>query len=99
MQQVLNKPHVHGILYKSKHSRVKPGDQLIITVSYELSDDLVNDPVRAEAVAKIIKSVKRHLKIKRLSADEVDRVKTFLQSDKGKAWRKYAQTPVSLLVL
>lgn len=88
VQQVLKKPHVHGTLYKSNNSRVRPGEQLIIAVSYELGDDLVNDQVRAEAVAKIIKHVKSHLGIKRLSADEVDRVKTFLRSDKGQTWCK-----------
>jgi hypothetical protein len=97
VQQVLKKPHVHGTVYKSRNSRIKPGEQLVIVVSYELGDDLVNDQVRAEAVAKIIKLVRREIGIKRLSPDEVARVKTFLQSDKGKSWRKYSREPIGLL--
>ena len=87
-QRVLKKPHVHDTAYNPRHKEKRPGEAMVVIVSYELGDDVVDQELRPEVVAKVIKLVKKQLRIKRLDQEELARVRTFLQSDKGKAWCK-----------
>jgi hypothetical protein len=68
----------------------KPAELFIVALSYELpevSDELVDQAVRAEAVAKLLKLVREKIGIERVGLQDVEKARADLQSESGKMWR------------